>query len=68
MDLNQGGTGDVRPRLLPRECGGWLAVSPVWARFSLGVVAPTEQEAREKFDSVFKHWVSMLDDTVQENT
>jgi hypothetical protein len=58
----------VGPRLLPRECGGWLAISPSWARFSVGVAGATEEESKNRFQSTFSRWVSLVDDTVQENT
>jgi hypothetical protein len=32
----------VQPNLIRRTCGGWLAVSPSSADFSVGVTAPTE--------------------------
>lgn len=58
----------IAPRVVPRACGGWLAVSPRWARFSVGVTGQTEEEARDRFHSVFARWVSLMEDTVQERT
>lgn len=65
MDTIESRIGQIKPRLMPREGGGWLAVSPGWARFSVGVVAPTENEAIHKFCTVYGRWVSIVDDTVQ---
>ncbi len=59
---------DVKPALLPCADGGWLAISPKWARFLIGVFAQTKEEAENKFRSEFLRWVSIVDDTVQKNT
>jgi len=56
-------TSEVRPHLVRRRTGGWLAISPSGARFSLGVTAPTEQEAREKFGFTFYRWLEIIRDT-----
>ena len=55
----------VKPRTICRRNGEWLAVAPKNARFSIGVTAPTEEEAREKFRRVYGEWVSLLE---RENT
>ena len=60
--------GEIRPTLLPRSKGGWLAVSPAWARFLVGVIGSTEEEARKLFHAEFARWVFIVDGTVQENT
>jgi len=59
---------EVRPQILPRACGGWLAVSPRLARFSIGVTAATEKEAEELFRFEFARWVSIVDDTLSKST
>lgn len=40
---------EVRPRLIRRRVGGWLAVAPEGCAIRLGVTAETEEGAREKF-------------------
>lgn len=50
----------VRPDLIRRTGGGWLAVAPKDAIFSIGVTASTDDEALEKFSFVFARWVEIL--------
>lgn len=52
--------GEVRPNLVRRTGGGWLAVAPSGANLSVGVTAPTEEEARLKFRSVLGRWIKIL--------
>lgn len=68
MSANQSALGAFRPRVLARECGGWLAVSPSWSRFSIGVTAPSEREAEELFRTEFEKWVLTVDGTEKEST
>jgi hypothetical protein len=49
----------IQPRLVPRECGGWLALSPD-AALRIGVTAPTELEAREAFRHALNRWIETL--------
>jgi hypothetical protein len=51
---------EVRPRLIERHSGGWLAVSPSNCSISIGVDAPTKEEALEQFRSVFLRWLEIL--------
>lgn len=37
----------IRPQLVQRGCGGWLAVTPDSTALKMGVTAPTEDEARK---------------------
>jgi hypothetical protein len=60
--------GNIRPELKRREAGGWLAISPKWARFLIGVVGETQEDAEEKFQLEFSRWVSIVDDTIHEST
>jgi hypothetical protein len=53
----------IQPELIRRDCGGWLAVAPNGACFSMGVTAGTEEEAREKFRYVFARWLEIVSDT-----
>lgn len=53
---------DIRPELIRRRSGGWLAVSPRGAGLCLGVTAPTEAEAREKFGFTFSRWLEIIRD------
>jgi hypothetical protein len=54
---------NVEPHTLRRTGGGWLAVSPSGARFSIGVTGPTEDEARERFCFTWNKWLETLSDT-----
>lgn len=45
-----------KPRLIHRECGGWLAVSPRGARFQIGVTAETEAHAEHVFWETYVKW------------
>lgn len=54
----------VKPRLIRRANGGWLAISPRNARFSIGVSAATEDEAGSKFRSVYNEWILLLEEKI----
>ena len=41
----------VTPIVIARECGGFLAVSPVGFRLQIGVEGDTEEEARHTFEA-----------------
>lgn len=51
---------EVAPRLIKRDCGGWLAVSPPGAALSLGVTAATEADAVAKFRAAETRWLTIL--------
>lgn len=51
---------EIRPDLIRRTTGGWIAVSPSKCRISVGVTAPTEDEAIEGFRFVFSRWLEIL--------
>jgi hypothetical protein len=61
MNLSVENANEISPDLIRRTRGGWLAVAPSGALLSVGVTAPTEELAREKFRSVFKRWVEILE-------
>jgi hypothetical protein len=48
------------PVILRRLCGGWLAVSAHDDSLRIGVVAPTETEARDRFWAALEAWRIML--------
>jgi hypothetical protein len=52
---------NIRPDLIRRTGGGWLAVAPTGSFLSIGVTAQTQEEAVEKFRTVFSRWVEILD-------
>lgn len=58
--------GEIRPNLIRRTGGGWLAVAPSEAVLSLGVTAATEEEARAKFSSVYSRWIEILETGTKE--
>ena len=51
---------EIPPDLVRRTGGGWLAIAPNGCPFSIAVAAPTAQEAREKFRTVIRRWVEIL--------
>ena len=51
---------EIRPDLIRRTTGGWIAVSPSNCRISIGVTAPTEGEAIDGFRFVFSRWLEIL--------
>ncbi len=48
------------PRLLPRESGGWLAVTEPDDLLRIGVTANTEAEARQRFDHAVEAWLQLV--------
>lgn len=51
----------IEPRLVRRENGGWLAVSPDDAPLHIGVVAWSADDARNNFVRELRHWSMLLD-------
>lgn len=51
---------EIVPRLIERQNGGWLAVAPANCGLSIGVDAPTKEEALERFRSTFLRWLEIL--------
>jgi len=46
----------VKPVLIKRRCGGWLAITPsVWP-LGIGVTADTEEEVKREFEATLKRW------------
>lgn len=46
----------VKPVLIERECGGWLAITPRGWPLSIGVTAPTSGEAEQEFSAALDRW------------
>lgn len=53
-------TKEVKPDLIRRTTGGWMAISPSKCSISIGVTAATEDEAIEKFRFEFSRWLEIL--------
>ncbi len=51
----------IQPDMIRRTGGGWLAVARKGALLTIGVTAPTEDEAYQKFCSVYKRWIEILE-------
>lgn len=51
---------DFLPKLLRRDDGGWLAVSPDDAPLHIGVSAWSADDAREKFGRELREWIALL--------
>lgn len=58
----------LNPDLVRRTGGGWLAIAPSGALFSIAVTASTESEAKEKFCSVYNRWIEIREAGERENT
>ena len=52
----------VTPRLLRREDGGWLAVTPKGSPLPIGVAAWTAEDARSAFAREVKAWEALFKD------
>ena len=48
------------PRLVQRQCGGWLALAPRGASLRIGVWADSEDAARDKYRTTVEGWQATL--------
>ncbi len=48
------------PRLVHRQCGGWLALAPKGVTLRIGVWADSEESAREKYRTAVEGWRATL--------
>lgn len=51
----------VKPHIVERACGGWMAMTPRGWPLSIGVTAETETEAREAFDAALARWARIAE-------
>jgi hypothetical protein len=51
----------ITPRLIPRRCGGWLAVSNEADPVKIGVTAASEAEATREFTKARERWRVILE-------
>ena len=49
----------VKPHLIERECGGWLAITPRGWPLSIGVTAESEAGARKEFAAALERWLKI---------
>jgi hypothetical protein len=54
------GIWQIQPKVVPRECGGWLATTPDVAPVRVGVTGETENAAREAFAISLGRWKSLV--------
>jgi hypothetical protein len=47
---------NVKPQLIERKCGGWLAITPRGCPLSIGVTADTDVEAKREFEAAIDRW------------
>lgn len=52
---------NIEPKLVRRENGGWLAISPVGASLRVGVEAWSAEDARVRFVRELGEWSALLD-------
>jgi len=50
----------MEPRLIERECGGWLAVTAPHDAPRIGVTAPSRSEAETAFAQSAQAWAVLL--------
>jgi hypothetical protein len=50
----------MKPRLIERECGGWLAITASGDSPRIGVTAATEGEAEAAFGQAAQAWHALL--------
>lgn len=46
----------LNPRIIHRECGGWLALSPPDEALRIGVVASTQDAAEAQYRASLAQW------------
>jgi len=49
----------VKPLLIERQCGGWLAVTPRGWPLSIGVTGDTEVEVKREFVNALARWAKI---------
>ena len=64
MDASATGGSEIRPRLLRRLSGGWLAVSPEGSSIHIGVEGSSPEEAEERFNVEWRAWEILRTDVV----
>ena len=57
----------IEPTLLPRQAGGWLAVSERSAPIRIGVIGLSQEDARDKFRAEAREWGALLDEAPGES-
>ena len=60
MNLSVENSDSIRPDMIRRTGGGWLASSPKGAGVSIGVTAATEEDSRDNFRSTYRRWLEIL--------
>ena len=50
----------IIPKVVHRECGGWIAYPPPDAGIRIGVTAESEDAARSKYMSAIAQWRLLL--------
>ena len=58
----------LSPRIIPRKCGGWLAVSNDADPVKIGVTAASEVEANHEFNKARERWRAILESGAAYNT
>jgi hypothetical protein len=62
MAADPEGITQIRPEVVRRRSGGWLATCPRGATLCVGVTALTEDEARKKFGFTVSRWFEIIRD------
>ena len=52
---------EIRPDVVRRTGGGWLAVAPKGAKFVIAVTAPTQGDAQDKFGKTYSRWLEIYE-------
>ncbi len=59
MNQTRESDSQIKPDLVRRTTGGWLAIAPKGAKFPIGVTATTAEEAEQRFRSSYNQWLSL---------
>lgn len=49
------------PQVIHRQCGGYLAISPMGCAIGIGVTAETEDAVLAEFSTTYRRWIEILD-------
>ena len=59
--MNTGDIAKIEPLIAVRQCGGWLAFSPVDSPVKIGVTAPDREGAVAGYSNALLDWLRNLE-------
>jgi len=66
MDSHGQAITQIEPMVIRRECGGWLATTPIGETPRIGITAATEDEVRNRFRQAMARWAETLQESPAE--